>query len=225
MILTGTLVNTAAIAAGGLVGTFGGKLLPARMKNTLLSAAGLLSIGIGVSGLSSSNNQLIPILSLMLGTIVGELLNIEGAVERLGSWLQQRFSGLGRITEGFVTGTLVFAVGAMAVMGSLDSGLKNDHTILLAKSVIDCVSAIAFSSSLGIGVALAGGSVLLAEGLMALLASLLAPLLTEAVLAEITFTGSLLIIGIGLNVLGLTKLRILNMMPAVLFPILLCRFL
>ena len=225
MILLGSLVNGAAIAAGGLLGTFGGKLMPERMKETVLAATALISIGIGVSGLSSSNNQLIPILSLVLGTVIGELLNIEKAVNRLGDWLQQRFGSLGRITEGFVTGSLVFAVGAMAVMGALDSGLKNDHTVLFAKSIIDGTAAIAFAGSLGIGVAFSGASVLLAEGVMALLASLVAPLLTEAVLAEITFTGSLLIIGIGLNILGLTKLRILNMMPAVLFPILLCRFL
>ena len=143
----------------------------------------------------------------------------------MGEWLQKKFSGMGRITEGFVTGTLVFAVGAMAVMGGLDSGLKNDHTILFAKSIIDCVSAVAFASSMGVGVAFAGGSVLLVEGLVTILASLVAPLFTEAVLAELTFTGSLLLlIGIGLNVMGLTKLRILNMMPAVLFPILLCQF-
>ena len=214
MILTGALVNGVAIVVGGLAGTFGGKLMPERMKQTLLTAAALLAMGIGISGLSSSNNQLIPILSLILGTIVGELLNIEHAVERMGAWLQKKFSGMGRITEGFVTGTLVFAVGAMAVMGGLDSGLKNDHTILFAKSIIDCVSAVAF----------AGGSVLLVEGLVTILASLVAPLFTEAVLAELTFTGSLLLIGIGLNVMGLTKLRILNMMPAVLFPILLCQF-
>ena len=205
MILTGALVNGIAIIAGGLAGTFGGKLMPERMKQTLLTAA-LLAMGIGISGLSSSNNQLIPILSLILGTIVGELLNIEHAVERMGAWLQKKFSGMGRITEGFVTGTLVFAVGAMAVMGGLDSGLKNDHTILFAKSIIDCVSAVAFASSMGIGVAFAGGSVLLVEGLVTVLASLVAPLFTDAVLAE------------------LTKLRILNMMPAVLFPILLCQF-
>ena len=188
MILTGALVNGVAIVAGGLAGTFGGKLMPERMKQTLLTAAALLAIGIGISGLSSSNNQLIPILSLILGTIVGELLNIELAVERMGEWLQKKFSGMGRITEGFVTRTLVFA------------------------------------SSMGIGVAFAGGSVLLVEGLVTILASLVAPLFTEAVLAELTFTGSLLLIGIGLNVMGLTKLRILNMMPAVLFPILLCQF-
>ena len=150
MILTGALINGAAIVAGGVVGTFGGKLMPQRMKETVLAATALISIGIGVSGLGSSNNQL-------------------------------------RITEGFVTGSLVFAVGAMAVMGALDSGLKNDHTVLLAKSVIDGTAAIAFAGSLGIGVAFSGASVLLVEGLLALLASLVAPLLTGAVLFSAVF--------------------------------------
>ena len=224
MILTGALINGAAIVAGGVLGTFGGKLMPERMKETVLAATALISIGIGVSGLGSSNNQLIPILSLVLGTIIGELLNIEAAVERLGSWLQKRFGGLGRITEGFVTGSLVFAVGAMAVMGSLDSGLKNDHGILLAKSVIDFAGSVAFASSMGIGIVFSGLSVLAVEGVMTLLASLLTGVLTDAVITEISVTGSLMIIGITLNVLGVTKLRILNMTPALLLPVLLCKF-
>ena len=112
----------------------------------------------------------------------------------------------------------------MAIMGALDSGLKNDHSVLLAKSVIDFAASVAFAGSLGIGVAFSGLSVLAVEGVMTLLASLLTGVLTEAVITEISVTGSLLIIGIGLNVLGLTKLRIMNMSPALLLPILLCRF-
>ena len=126
MILTGALVNGIAIIAGGLAGTFGGKLMPERMKQTLLTAAALLAIGIGISGLSSSNNQLIPILSLILGTIVGELLNIEHAVERMGAWLQKKFSGMGRITEGFVTGMaakMFIIAGPVIVYGTVASVL------------------------------------------------------------------------------------------------------
>ena len=152
------------------------------------------------------------------------LLHIESGVERIGGWLQRRFGKLGSITEGFVSASLVFAVGALAVMGGLDSGLKNDHSILFAKSVIDFSAAVAFASSLGIGVAFSGLSVFAVEGVVALLASLLVNVLSDAVVTEITVTGSLLIIGIGLNVLGLTKLRILNMTPALLIPILLCQF-
>ena len=224
MILTGVLINAAAVAAGGVLGTLGGRLMPEKMKQTVLAATGLVSIGIGISGAIGSSNQLIPILSLVIGSVIGELLHIEDGVTRAGNWLQKRFGKSGSITEGFVTGSLVFAVGAMAVMGSLESGLKNDHTILMTKSVIDMAGSVAFAGSLGIGVAFSALSILVLEGTVALLASLLTGVLTDAVITEISVTGSLIIIGVGLNVLGLTKLRIMNMTPALLLPILLCRF-
>ena len=159
-----------------------------------------------------------------IGSVIGELLHIEDGVTRAGDWLQKRFGKSGSITEGFVTGSLVFAAGAMAVMGALESGLKNDHTILMTKSVIDMAGSVAFAGSLGIGVAFSALSVLVLEGTVTLLASLLTGVLTDAVITEISVTGSLIIIGVGLNVLGLTKLRIMNMTPALLLPILLCRF-
>ena len=224
MILTGVLINAAAVAAGGVLGTLGGRLMPEKMKQTVLAATGLVSIGIGISGAIGSSNQLIPILSLVIGAVIGELLHIEDGVTRAGDWLQKRFGKSGSITEGFVTGSLVFAVGAMAVMGSLESGLKNDHTILMTKSVIDMAGSVAFAGSLGIGVAFSALSILVLEGTVTLLASLLTGVLTDAVITEISVTGSLIIIGVGLNVLGLTKLRIMNMTPALLLPILLCRF-
>lgn len=229
MILTGVLINAAAVAAGGVLGTLGGRFMPEKMKQTVLAATGLVSIGIGISGAIGSSNQLIPILSLVIGSVIGELLHIEDGVTRAGDWLQKRFGKSGSITEGFVTegfvtGSLVFAVGAMAVMGSLESGLKNDHTILMTKSVIDMAGSVAFAGSLGIGVAFSALSILVLEGTVTLLASLLTGVLTDAVITEISVTGSLIIIGVGLNVLGLTKLRIMNMTPALLLPILLCRF-
>ena len=224
MILTGALVNGGAIVVGGLLGTFGGKLMPEKMRQTVLGATALVSMGIGISGAIGSSNQLIPILSLVIGAVIGELLHIEDGVTRAGDWLQKRFGKSGSITEGFVTGSLVFAAGAMAVMGALESGLKNDHTILMTKSVIDMAGSVAFAGSLGIGVAFSALSILVLEGTVALLASLLTGVLTEAVITEISVTGSLLIIGIGLNVLGLTKLRIMNMAPALLLPVLLCKF-
>lgn len=224
MILTGVLINAAAVAVGGVLGTLGGRLMPEKMKQTVLAATGLVSIGIGISGAIGSSNQLIPILSLVIGSVIGELLHIEDGVTRAGDWLQKRFGKSGSITEGFVTGSLVFAAGAMAVMGALESGLKNDHTILMTKSVIDMAGSVAFAGSLDIGVAFSALSVLVLEGTVALLASLLTGVLTDAVITEISVTGSLIIIGVGLNVLGLTKLRIMNMTPALLLPILLCRF-
>ena len=223
MILLGSVVNGGAIVVGGLVGMFVGKLLPERLRTSVMAALSLMTIGIAVPGLLKSSNALIPIISMVIGTIIGELLNIDAAVNKLGENLQKRFSG-SRVTEGFVTGSLVFAIGALAVMGPLQSGLQHQHDLLFSKSVIDGVASIVFASTLGLGVALSGLMVFAVEGSIALLASVVAPYLGEAVVNEITFVGSLLIVGISLNLLGITKLRILNMVPAILLPILLCRF-
>ncbi len=224
MILTGALVNFITVVAGTLVGLVAGKFLNERIRAATMSAVALITIGIAVPGLMNSTKPLVPILSLVIGTVIGEALDIDRAVNRLGDKLQERFRGKGKITEGFVTGTLVFAVGAMTIMGSLDSGLKNDHTILIAKSVIDGISSIIFASTMGVGVAFAGLSVFVIEGGISLLASLVAPLLTEVVINEITFVGSLLILGISFNLLGVTKLKLLNMMPAMFLPLLFCQF-
>ena len=223
MILLGSLVNGGAIVVGGLVGMFAGKLLPERLRTSVMAALSLMTIGIAVPGLLKSSNALIPIISMVIGTIIGELLNIDAAVNKLGENLQKRFSG-SRVTEGFVTGSLVFAIGALAVMGPLQSGLQHPHDLLFAQSVIAGVASLVFASPLGLGVALSGLMVFAVEGSIALLASVVAPYLGEAVVNEITFVGSLLIVGISLNLLGITKLRILNMVPAILLPILLCRF-
>lgn len=224
MILLGSLVNGGAVVVGGLIGMFAGKLLPERLRGSLMAALSLITMGIAVPGLMKSSSALIPILSMVIGTIIGELLNIDAAVNRLGETLQKKFTG-SSVTEGFVTGSLVFAVGAMAVLGGLEGGLQHQHSILLAKSAIDAVGALVFASTMGLGVLFSGATVFIVEGGIALLASLIAPYLGDAVVNEISFVGSLLILGNGLNLLGATKLRILNMVPAILLPILLCQFL
>lgn len=223
MILLGSLVNAGAVVVGGLVGLFAGKLLSEKLRTSVMAALSLMTIGIAVPGLLKSSNALIPIISMVVGTIIGELLDIDAAVNKLGAALQKRFSG-STVTEGFVTGSLVFAIGALAVMGPLESGLQHQHSLLFSKSVIDGVASVVFASTLGLGVALSGITVFVVEGGIALLAAVVAPYLGEAVVNEITFVGSLLIVGISLNLLGVTKLRILNMVPAILLPILLCRF-
>ena len=224
MILLGSLVNAGAIIVGGLIGMFAGKLLPERLRGSLMAALSLITMGIAVPGLMKSSSALIPILSMVIGTIIGELLNIDAAVNRLGETLQKKFTG-SNVTEGFVTGSLVFAVGAMAVLGGLEGGLQHQHSILLAKSAIDAVGALVFASTMGLGVLFSGATVFIVEGGIALLASLIAPYLGDAVVNEISFVGSLLILGNGLNLLGATKLRILNMVPAILLPVLFCQFL
>lgn len=225
MILLGPLVNGAAVVAGGLVGLFAGKLLPERLQKTLMSALALVVIGIAIPSIGDSQKALVPILSMVLGTIIGELLDLDGAVIRLGDWLQRKTGGRGRFTDGFVNSTMVFAVGAMSIMGGLNSGLLGDHTVLFSKSVIDGVSALLFASTMGVGVVFSSVPVLLWEGLVAVLASTLSPLLSADVIAEINSVGSLLLLTIGLNMLGVTKIRVLNMVPAMFLPILLCRFL
>ena len=222
MILLGSLVNGAAVVVGGLVGLFAGKLLPERLRGSLMAALSLMTIGIAVPGLLKSSNALIPIISMVVGTLIGELLDIDAAVNRLSEKFQKKLSG-SSVTQGFVTGSLVFAVGALAIMGPLESGLQHQHSLLISKAVIDGVASVVFASTMGLGVALSGVTVFAVEGSIALLASLVAPFLGEAVVNEITFVGSLLIVGISLNLLGLTKLRILNMVPAILLPVLLCR--
>ena len=223
MILLGSLVNAGAVVVGGLVGLFAGKLLSEKLRVSVMAALSLMTIGIAVPGLLKSSNALIPIISMVVGTIIGELLDIDAAVNKLGDTLQKRFTG-STITEGFVTGSLVFAVGALAVMGPLESGLQHQHSLLFSKSVIDGVASVVFASTLGLGVALSGITVFVVEGGIALLAAVVAPYLGDAVVNEITFVGSLLIVGISLNLLGITKLRILNMVPAIFLPVLLCRF-
>ena len=173
MILLGSVVNGGAVVVGGLVGMFVGKLLPERLRTSVMAALSLMTIGIAVPGLLKSNNALIPIISMVVGTLIGELLDIDSAVNKLGEKLQKRFSG-SRVTEGFVTGSLVFAVGALAVMGPLESGLQHQHSLLFSKSVIDGVASIVFASTMGLGVALSGITVFVVEGSIALLASVVA---------------------------------------------------
>lgn len=225
MILLGAAVNSAAVAAGGLAGLFIGKLLPDRLQKALMSALALVVIGIAIPGIGQSQKPLVPILSMVLGTIIGELLDLDRAVIRLGDWLQRKTGGKGRFTDGFVNATMVFVVGAMSIMGGLSSGLTGDHTVLFSKSVIDCISALVFASTLGIGVVCTAVPVFLWEGLIAVLASLLSPLLGAEVIAEINAVGSLLLAAIGLNMLDIAKIRLMNMVPAIFFPLLLCRFL
>lgn len=225
MILLGAIVNSAAVLVCGAVGLFAGKLLSPRIQKAVTSALALLVMSVAIPGIDDSQKPLVPILSMILGVLIGELLDLDKAVNRFGDWLQRKTGGRGRITEGFVTGTVVFVIGAMSIMGSLSSGLSGDHTILYSKSVLDGASALIFASTMGVGVLLSAVPLFLWQGSIALLAALLSPYLAADVVAEINAVGSLLIMAISLNMLGVTKIRVLNLVPAMLLPILLCRFL
>lgn len=228
--LTGTIVNTCTVIAGSVLGMLLGNILPERLRDTVMKGLGLCTIFIGITGMFGSENALITIISIAVGAIIGELCDLDGHLNRFANWLESRFkrkeaAGKATIAEGFITASLVFCVGAMTIVGSLNSGLTGDHQMLYTKSTLDFVSSLIFASSLGFGVLLAAGAVFVIQGSIACLASLLAPLLQHGnTITEMVVVGSVLIVGLGLNILGVTKLKIMNYVPAIFLPILLCLF-
>lgn len=241
--LLGSLVNGAAILAGSAVGLFLRFILRRssrrsesengigdRLQKIVMQGLALCTMYIGISGSLKGQNTLLAILSLVIGAVIGEILDLDGAMNRAGNWVQKNVTHPGEegaastVAEGFVTASLLFGVGAMSIVGSLNSGLLGDHTMLFAKSLLDGVSSVVFSVSFGIGVPLSAIAVFVYEALITLAASVLAPLLSDAVIAEMTCVGSLMIIGLALNMLELTKIKVTNFIPAVFLPILLCRF-
>ena len=227
MILTGTIVNSAAIVAGSIAGLLLGKFIPERFSDAMEKGAALCVLYIGVDGMLAGENTLVAILSISIGAILGELLQLDEHMHQLGDWVEQKFGGKGSktsLSEGFVTASLLFCVGAMAIMGALDSGLTGDHATLYAKSTLDGITSIVYGSTMGAGVALSGVAVFLYQGLITLCASFIAPFLSDVVIAEMKCVGSLLIIGLSFNMLGMTKIKVMNYVPAVFFPILLCTF-
>ncbi len=251
--MLGTIVNAAAIIIGGLLGMILQKGLPEKMADTLMKGLGLCTLFLGISGSLKGENSLILILSIVAGTIIGELLDLDARMNALGGWVEKTFRGKGSqkaaalsgdcdrdaeanaptgaqkpkvsVAQGFVTASLLFCVGAMAIVGSLQSGLQGNHEMLFNKSILDFTAAIIFGSSLGIGVVLSAGLLFLYQGSITLLAQWIAPFLTEQVINEMTCVGSVIIIGLALNMLGITRLRVMNYVPAIFLPIVLCLFL
>lgn len=237
--LTGTLVNTLAILAGSATGLLltrvakhlpisGGKELGQRLQDIVMKSIALCVLLIGISGCLKGESTLISILSMVIGTLIGELLDLDQRMRSLGNWVQKKTERLSlgstaSVSEGFVTTSLLFCVGAMAIVGALQDGLTGDHSTLFAKSLLDGISSVIFASSLGVGVAFSAVTVFLYQGLIAVLASLISPLLGDAVIAEMTCVGSLLIIALSLNMLGMSKIKVMNMTPACLLPILICK--
>ena len=223
--MIGTVVNTLAAVVGGLLGSLLKKGIPERFADLVQKGLALCVLYIGIKGSLVGTNTLVTILSLVLGAILGELLNIDGGIERLGAWAQRKLSkGGSRLGEGFVTASLLFCVGSMSVVGSLQSGLTGNHETIFTKSMLDFVSAIILGSSLGLGVCLSGAFVLVYQGAIVLLARWAAPILSDYVVAEMSCAGSLLIVALGLNMLGVTKLKVGNLLPAMFLPIILCLF-
>jgi len=219
MILKGTIVNILAVAAGCMVGRLAGKLLSERMRDTMMAGLGMAVLLIGLQLALKSQQLMIVIGSIILGGLLGEVMNIEGRLEMFGQRLQQRFSSAGKIAEGFVTASLLYCVGAMAIMGALQDGLGGEPTILYAKAALDGVASIALTSTLGIGVLFSIMPLLLYQGAITLAAGLATVVLTEPVVVEMNAVGGLLIIAIAFDIMGIKRLPVGNLLPGVFLVI------
>lgn len=249
MIGLGTIVNAAAVIVGSgltllaqaLLRRFGKRRpeAPSRFKGAsdfIMKGLGLCVLYIGISGtlkegstrLFYDNNTLILILSMVAGGLIGHLIDLDGLVTRLGALLEKKF---GRpqngqsLSAGFVSASLLFCVGAMTIVGSIQDGLTGNHDTLFAKSLLDAVAAVIYTSTLGAGVLFSAAFVLVYQGLLTLLAVVAAPLLSATVQMEMTVVGSVLIIGLALNLLGIAKLKVMNYVPAIFMPLIFCLFL
>ena len=242
--LWGTIVNAIAVVVGSgavliIKAIFGNAIAKSRSKgrggtfidkisalaDPVMKALGLCVLVIGISGTLKGENTLVMIISMVTGTAIGTLLDLDAGINKLGKWIEDRTKGrFGNVAEGFVSASLLFCVGAMTVLGSLDSGLRLDHSTLYTKSILDLCSSAIFASTMGIGVMFSAAFVFIYQGAITLCAQWLAPLLSDVVVNEMTAVGSILIIGLALNVLGLTKLKTMNALPAVFIPIILCTF-
>ena len=220
--MIGTLINAAAIILGTIVGLLLRKGIPQRLQDTVGQGQGLCVILIGLTSAITTADITCVIICMVVGSLLGAWVDIEKRLDNLGKAIERRVSpngSEGSIAKGFVTASLVFCVGAMAIVGSMDSGLRGDHSTLIAKSILDGVFAIIFTSSLGWGVGLSALAVLVYQGAIALLAMWIEPLLTAPIITEMSAVGGLLIMGIGLNMIyDKHRIPVGNMLPAIFIP-------
>lgn len=229
---TGTIVNIILVIIGSAIGLLMKKAIPERLKTSLVQALALATFSIGMMGvitaacsvegkLLSSNYTIVMVICMALGTFIGELINIEKRLDGMGEFFQKKLSSSSDSTfaQGFVSTSLIFCVGSMAILGSIKDGMEGDPTILITKALLDGTVSIVFASTMGLGVMFSAVTVGLYQGLITACASLLAPYLTPEVIAQMSFVGSILIMGIGLNFLYEPKIKLGNMLPAMFLPL------
>lgn len=227
MFMIGTIVNAAAIVIGGLLGTLLGNRFPEKMKVTVIQGLGLTVLLVGMQMAIQSKNILMVIFSIVIGGILGEWIDIEARLHQVGRWVEEKCKGFGKggnIAEGFVRTSLIYCVGAMAITGAIQDGLNHDPSTLIAKGMIDGFSAIAFAATMGFGVALSSVPVFIYQGSLTIAASWVQALMTPPIVAEMTATGGLLIMGIGLNIMEITKIKVGNLLPAIFVAVALTYF-
>ncbi|MDO4534607.1 MAG: DUF554 domain-containing protein [Clostridium perfringens] len=231
--MLGTAINTIVIILGSLLGLLIKGGIPERISKTIMQGLALAVLYIGISGAFKSDNMTIIIISMALGALIGEFIDIDKRLNNLGNFIElrtnKRFNENKKIekkpqvsiAQGFVYSSLMFCVGAMAIVGALESGLQGNHSTLFAKSALDGISSIVLTASLGIGVIFSAVVVFIYQGIIVLAAGILSTILTESVIVLMTSVGSLLIIGLALNILDITKIKIANLLPAVVIPVIL----
>jgi len=216
----GTIVNVAAIAVGAGIGLLFKKGIPEKVSSTVMQGIGLAVLLTGLSMAVQSKQILAVIISLALGGLTGELLNIEGGLARLGKWLEEKSGGgKGDVARAFVTSSLIYCVGAMAIVGSIEDGLNNNHQVLFAKAALDGISSIVFTSTMGMGVVFSIFPVFIYQGSITLLAAFVKGFLSPEAVVEMTATGGMLIVGIALNMLGITNIKVGNLLPAIFYAL------
>ncbi len=234
MIGLGTIINVAAIVAGGICGLLFGKLLKEKLQDALVKALGVATIFLGIGGCMekmlkasadgnlSSVGSMMMILSLVLGTLIGELLDIEGLLVKFGAWLRKKTGSEGEkgFIDGFVTTSLTICIGAMAIIGSIEDGINGNYSILAAKAVLDLTIVMIFAASMGKGCIFAAIPVAVLQGTITVLAKLIAPAMTEHALSNVSYVGNILIFLVGLNLIRDKKIRVANMLPAVILAVL-----
>ena len=222
--MIGTIINCLAIVIGSALGLLLRRGMKESISKTVMTGVGLSIILIGITGAVKTQNTLLVIISMALGGIIGAWINIDAQMNHLGDWAQKKLTRNdtpgNTFAQGFVTASLVFCVGAMAVVGSLDSGIRGDHTTLIAKALLDGIISIVFASSLGIGVMLSAVPVLIYQGSIALLGTAIAPFLSDALINELSAVGGLLIMAIGINMALDKDIKVANLLPAIAIPFL-----
>ncbi|MBR3975683.1 MAG: DUF554 domain-containing protein [Clostridia bacterium] len=218
--MLGVFVNVATVILGSSIGLLLKKGIPERISKAVMTAIGLCTVYIGIDGALEGNNTIVLIISMVLGTIIGTAIDIDGKLNKLASFVERKMkkdNDKSTVAQGFITGSLLFCVGAMSIVGSLNSGLSGDHTVTYTKSILDLISSCMLASTLGIGVMFAAAFVLVYQGGLVLLAELLQGVLTDTALtSELTCAGSVMIIALGLNITGISKFKVANFLPALL---------
>jgi uncharacterized protein len=216
--LIGTLINVAAVLIGGLIGLVLGGRVPERLREMLMDGVGLVVLLIGTQMALKTEDVLVVLGAILVGGILGEWAGIEAKLESVGDWLRRRLGGTGwpRFTEGFVAASVLFCVGPMAILGAINDGLRGDYSLLAVKSALDGISALAFASTMGVGVLFSSVVVLVYQGGISLLAGMAQSVLSDAVVREMTATGGIIILGIGLRLLQLRQVRVANYLPALI---------